>query len=164
MENKDIIDELKSLVQLDIDATRAYSQAMDAIDIKFIKDSLDDFRNDHERHIYNLSPIITELGGTPPEKSPDLKGFLIAGFTMIRSQTGTEGALNAMETNEKLTNKNYGEACSKDFPGHILTQLQANYSDEQRHLAFIQQHLKILKENPAYYDQMRAGETELKRP
>lgn len=161
MENKEIIEELKSLVQLDIDATRAYAQAIDEIDIKFIKDHLDDFRNDHERHIYNLSPHITELGGTPPEKSPDLKGFIIAGFTMIRSQTGTEGALNAMETNEKMTNENYSEACSKDFPKDILAQLQSNYDDEQRHLEFIQQQLKILKDNPHYYDQVGRGmETE----
>jgi uncharacterized protein (TIGR02284 family) len=161
MENKEIIEELKSLIQLDIDAARAYSQAIDEVDIKFIRDNLDDFRNDHERHIYNLSPLITELGGTPPDKSPDLKGFVIAGFTMIRSQAGTEGALNAMETNEKLTNKSYSEACSKDFPPNILVQLQNNYDDEQRHLEFIHQQLGILKDNPLYYGQSRAGiETE----
>jgi uncharacterized protein (TIGR02284 family) len=155
MENKEIIEELKSLIQLDIDATRAYSQAINEISIKFIRDSLDEFRNDHERHIYNLSPIITELGGTPPEKTPDLKGFLISGFTMIRSQPGNMGALHAMESNEKLTNKQYSDACNKDFPKHIIDQLRLNYQDEQKHLEFIQHQLRILSENPRFYEQAR---------
>jgi len=159
MENKDAIIELKSLIQLDIDATRAYLQAIEEINIKFIRDYLDDFRNDHERHIYNLSPFVMELGDSPPEKSPDLKGFIISGFIMIRSQTGTRGALNAMELNEKLTNKKYAEACAKDFPQRILSQIKINYQDEQKHLEFIQQQIKILTENPHYYEQARPDMT-----
>lgn len=163
MDNTEIIDELKSLSQIDIDATRAYSQAIDEIDIKIIRDAIEDFRKDHERHIYNLNSFISRLGGTPPEVSPDLKGFLIEGFTMIRSKTGTEGALKAMETNEKLTNKDYRDACSKDFPSDILDVLRSNYEDEQRHLSFIQEHLKVLQENPAYYERQRPGDWETRR-
>ncbi len=157
MESKQIIDGLNSLIQLDIDATRAYSQAIDEIDIKLIRDAFEEFRNDHEKHIDNLSLFVKRLGEKPPEKSPDLKGFLIAGFTMVRSQTGTQGALNAMETNEKLTNRKYSEACFRGFPDDILAQLRANYDDEQKHLEFIQKQLKILTQNPHYYDQARPG-------
>lgn len=155
MENKVIIEELKFLIQLDIDAARTYSRAIDEIEIKFLRDHLDDFRNDHERHVYNLSPIITELGENPPEKSPDLEGFTIAGFTEIRCGTGTESVLNAVEANEKVTNKSYSEACSKAFPPDILHQLLNNYEDEQRHLGFIRQQLVILRDNPHFYDHVR---------
>ena len=50
------------------------------------------------------------LGGNPPKRSVDLKGLLLEGFTALRSVTGTEGALKAMQSNEKTTNKKYQEA------------------------------------------------------
>jgi hypothetical protein len=53
-------------------------------------------RDDHKRHIELLASEIPTLGGTPPDYSPDFKGYLISGFTSLRSITGTEGALKAM--------------------------------------------------------------------
>src|SRR4051812_42483132 len=107
MEKADIVDNLKSLIQLDIDAVFAYGQAIDKIEEQQIRDELKRFQAQHEHHITALSAKVRELGGEPPERSRDFKGFLIEGFTAMRSLTGTKGALNAMETNEKITNKTY---------------------------------------------------------
>lgn len=151
MENNDIIDKLQSLAQLDIDAANAYAQAIKEIDIPIIRSELEKFKDDHDRHYYTLSEAISNLGGRAPDKSPDFKGFLISGFTFIRSQTGTEGALKALETNEKLTNRKYADAVSMDFPENILSLLQLNYNDEKNHLQYIQSQLRIFSENPQYY-------------
>lgn len=155
MEQSDILDQLNMLVRLDIDATRAYGQAISEIDIALIRESLDQFRSDHEHHIRNLSAIIRQFGGKPPKMSLDLNDFLITGFTDIRSAVGTMEALNAMATNEKLTNRTYSAAVGKSFPPKIESQIMAHYGDERRHLGYIQQHLKILKENPHYYEKIR---------
>jgi len=145
--NNGVIEILIDLAQLDIDAVEAYHQALERIDNKPIFDEINKFKNDHVRHIEELSALITKFGGAPPEKSKDIKGYLIEGFTALRSITGTEGALNAMETNEKVTNAKYKEAIEKNlnYPAEIMEVLQRNYSDERHHLSYIQDQLEKIE-------------------
>ncbi len=142
MTNGQMVKELNALIQLDIDALRAYDQATQNIDAFAVKSRLSDFRSDHQRHITDLSPAVTRLGGRPPANKPDLKGFLIQGFTAIRSRTGTEGALKAMQTNEKLTNRTYAQAVSMPFPDDIAAIVQRCAQDERRHLEYIDETLR----------------------
>lgn len=135
----DILDHLGKLIQLDVDATHAYDQAIKNVNEQLIKDKLIQFQSDHRKHIDLLSAKVLELGGTPPELTSDFKGFIISGFTALRSLTGTKGALEAMETNERLTNTRYEEACKLDFPVDILAICRSNWADEQRHLSFIRE-------------------------
>ncbi len=141
MGHQETIDTLKDLIQLDFDASRAYDQAIEEIDVPSIRNQLIQYRSDHERHISNLSALLRRMGETPPEPSRDIKGFLIEGFTAIRSMTGTEGALKAMETNEKLTNKRYSQATSISMPTDVADQVERNFQDEQQHLQYIEQAL-----------------------
>ena len=139
MNREDIIDNLGKLIQLDVDATHAYDQAIKNVSEQIIKDKLIQFQADHRRHIDLLSAKVLELGGTPPELTSDFKGFIIAGFTALRGLTGSKGALEAMETNVRLAASRYEEASRKDFPVDIITIVQSNFSDEQRHLSFIRE-------------------------
>ncbi|TGU74746.1 DUF2383 domain-containing protein [Geomonas terrae] len=141
MNRDDILDQLEKLIQLDVDATHAYDQAIKNVNEPIIKDKLIQFQADHRKHIDLLSAKMLELGGTPPELSSDFKGFLISGFTALRSLTGTKGALEAMESNERLTTSRYEEASKLDLPVDISAIVRANYSDEQRHLSFIREAL-----------------------
>jgi rubrerythrin len=143
MTNEEIVSELKSLIQLDIDAIRAYDQAMGNIEPSDVKARLTEFRRDHERHISALSPEVGRFGGTPPPNRPDVKGFVIQGFTAIRSMTGAEGALKAMQSNEKLTNRTYGKAVAMAFPPDLMTLLRSCADDERRHLEYIEQTLRL---------------------
>lgn len=137
MDKQELIEELGSLAQLDIDAVHAYEQAIEKIDLPVIREHMMRYRDDHQRHVTELSAAIRELGGEPPEYSPDLKGFLISGFTSLRSMTGTEGALKAMLSNEKLTNKKYEQA--RDWPPNAYQELiLKNYEDERRHIGYIE--------------------------
>jgi rubrerythrin len=139
METTEILKELTSLCHLDIDAIHAYDQALKHVDVTHIKTQLTGFRDDHHRHVKDLSEIIRRLGGQPPSFSPDFKGFLIQGMTSARSMTGTEGALKAMKTNEQLTNRNYNKAAGMAFPSDIKTVVERGLADERRHLATIEQ-------------------------
>jgi uncharacterized protein (TIGR02284 family) len=141
MEKDEIINGLCKLVQLDIDAVEAYTQAIEKIDPEPIRNSLIKFRSDHQQHITNLSAKIKELGDNPPQNA-DLKGLLLEGVTKLRSITGTEGALSAMRMNEKITNKTYAEALEQDWPADIMALIQNNANDEQGHLSYIEQALE----------------------
>jgi uncharacterized protein (TIGR02284 family) len=138
MESNEMIKKLSSLVQLDIDAIHAYDQALEKIDFPVIHKQLTRFKSDHQRHVESLSDAIRRFGGEPPTFSPDFKGFLIQGFTALRSISGTEGALKAMKTNEMLTNSTYDDALSWDFPSDVREIIVRNREDERQHLQYIE--------------------------
>jgi hypothetical protein len=56
---------------------------------------------------------------------------------------GTEMTLKAMRSNEEVLNKQYGERLKKEFPADILDIIRRNFSDEQRHLAWVEQALQL---------------------
>ena len=141
MNNVEMARALSDLVQLDIDAAHAYDQAIASIDIVSLRDQLIAFKEDHLQHITQLSKVVRALDVVPPEYSQDFKGYLIEGFTALRSVTGTEGALSAMKTNEELTNRRYRKACALPLTPNIKALVEHNYRDEQMHLAFIEKAL-----------------------
>jgi uncharacterized protein (TIGR02284 family) len=138
MNNPNLLKNLVSLVQLDIDAVHAYEKAIEKIEIGEVKETLIRFKEDHVRHIADLSPLIRDNGGEPPEFKPDFKGLLIQGFTALRSSTGTEGALKAMKMNEKLTNSTYEKALSWELPEDVRRVVQRNRADEETHLRYVE--------------------------
>jgi len=134
---KNAIDTLTGLWQLDIDAVHAYAQAIERVELVEIRDRLMEFRADHERHIRDLEICISQLGGTVGPRERDFKGFMIEGFTALRSMAGTTGALKAMQSNEEATNRHYHEALSRDLPETARGVVARNYEDERRHLAYV---------------------------
>lgn len=136
---------LNDLIQLDIDAYQAYEEAIKAITETEIKKELHSFQQDHKRHITDLSALLKSLGGEPIKQTLDFKGYIIEGMTSLRSITGTEGALKAMITNEKLTNHYYHNALEyKGFTQEVRHMITQNYHDEQRHLAYIEKTVAAL--------------------
>jgi len=144
MNEKNLIEALPNLVQLDIDAVYAYDQALKEIDDPIIKDRLLKFQDDHRNHISGLSKQIEALGGQPPEYSQDIKGYVIEAFAAIRSFTGLKGALAAMKTTEEITNRYYGEAVSRDAPSAVKEVLRTFFSEEKVHLDYITSNLQAL--------------------
>jgi hypothetical protein len=143
MDNKEIAKELSSLVQLDIDAVHAYQEAIDNIDHVQIREQLARYREDHNQHVTALSAQIRKLGEIPPEFAPDFKGYIIQGFTSLRSATGTEGALKAMHTNEKLTNSKYKDAAGwPNLPVDLRQMIAMAREDERRHIEYIEHTLE----------------------
>lgn len=143
MKNNEIISELSKLVQLDVDAIVAYNEALKKIEDLEVQAKIAEFRGDHYKHVDDLSEAITKLGGKPPKEEKDLKGYLIKGFTSLRSITGTTGSLKAMHTNEKLTNSIYEKTlCSIEWPADLKSLIQKNFQDEQKHLKYIEQILE----------------------
>lgn len=135
------IERLNDLIALDIDAVNAYESAVERVDVPYIAERLREFQQDHERHVRELSDVVRRMGGEPRRK-PDVKGFLLKGFTTITSMMGTEAALKAMQGNETLTNRTYSEALREDWPADVRTIIARNHADEQRHLRFIEQCLQ----------------------
>jgi uncharacterized protein (TIGR02284 family) len=138
----DTVKKLNNLIALDIDAVNAYEAAIKRIDVISIQERLREFQQDHRRHVQNLSEFVIRLGGSPRQK-PDVKGFIIKGFTAATSAMGNEAALKAMQGNEELTNRTYKSALDEQWPADIRTIIERNFADEQRHLAYVKECLRI---------------------
>ncbi len=141
MRTGDIIIRLNQLIQIDIDAVNAYSQAILALPPGPVRDRLATFRGDHERHVRDLSALVLDLGGTP-RRSRDLMGFMVEGFTAASGMLGEAGALTAMRSNEELTFLAYERALALDLPPDAAALVRANRDDEERHRAYIAARLR----------------------
>jgi hypothetical protein len=96
-----------------------------------------------------LTSIVRDLGGTPVEAHRDFKGRVLEGMTRLRSR-GTLGALRAMKTNEKLTNRVYNKAADAYMPPIGQAIVMENLEDERRHLAAIEAHIERLSGHGVY--------------
>ncbi len=146
---KDIVKALNELVQLDYDATKTYEQALEHVDDPEVRADLAAFREDHLRHITELSAAVRDLGGEPIDPQRDVKGFVLESMTRLRSASGTAGALKAMRLNEKLTNRSYDKAAELSLPPAARQIVLANLDDERRHLAAIEAHIARVTAKPA---------------
>lgn len=139
----DLIKKLNNLAQVDIDAYHAYTQAIESLDDQEIKEQLIRFQQDHVQHIKNFEKVVSDLGGEPVDFSRDFKGFLISGYTSVRSLTGDVGTLKAMDTNEIITNRSYDDMLKdEDLPSDIRKMIEQHSNDEKRHLAYIKKKLE----------------------
>ncbi|WP_437290475.1 PA2169 family four-helix-bundle protein [Sorangium sp. So ce406] len=132
---RDVIEVLNDLIQLDRDAIASYDQAIEACERAPIRGMLARFRDDHARHVVDLSAHVASLGGAPAQ-TRDLKGKIIEGFTAITSM-GDQSALLAMRGNEELTNRQYAAALNEGLTTEARAIVERNYDDEKRHLAWI---------------------------
>lgn len=138
---KSLVDILNQLIQLDYDASLAYTRAIAGVDAQDgdIKRQLEAFRADHERHILELSDVVNVIGGKPSVKGRDFKGLVIEGMTAAQAMLGTDGALVAMRTNEELTNRAYDAALKEELSHEVKAIVERNRDDERRHREWIQQ-------------------------
>lgn len=141
---EDMAEELGDVLKLDVDAIEAYNEAIERVQSQELRSRLSAFRDDHQRHVSDLTEAIRDMGHQPPEPKPDMKGKLIEGMTAMRSAMGDEQALKAMRQNETVTNRTYEKAVqSFTWPGEVQRMLSAGLSDERRHLDWIEQQLSV---------------------
>lgn len=143
MKTNEIVDELRDLHQLDVDAVEAYEEAIESMESDVNRRNLEKFRSEHLQHVQDLEECIVKLGGNRPERGQDVKGYLIEGMTKLRSALGEKQALKAMKQNEEITNKRYEKALSRlrdlSASREVMDLVSKNREDERKHLDFIKE-------------------------
>jgi hypothetical protein len=75
-----------------------------------------------------------------------VKRVLTKGKVVILGIAGDMGVMEAMRSNEETTNRVYGKAKEHaGLPVEAKAVIDRNYSDEQRHLAWIEQRLSAMR-------------------
>ncbi|HYR20031.1 MAG TPA: ferritin-like domain-containing protein [Myxococcales bacterium] len=149
---------VQDLIHLDMDAIKAYEQAIKACDHETVAAQLRSFQGDHQRHVNDLSEELRKLGEQPDVRT-DIKGFFIEAFTAVTAH-GTKSALLAMRGNETLTTARYKAALDlQDLPDSTKEVIRKNYADEQRHLQWIKMALdQKIWEQPQPGEKAQPGE------
>jgi Domain of unknown function (DUF2383) len=136
MTEREITEQLRALVQLDLDAVRTYELAARGVGVLALRDALGEMRRDHERHVDALGRALAGRGADVPA-GLDLKGAVLGGMTAVRALAGTEGALAALRLGEQLTTGRYAQALARPWPEPLLALVRHFHEDEHRHLLTI---------------------------
>jgi uncharacterized protein (TIGR02284 family) len=139
-----VIDELNSLIALDLDAVAAYEAAIERLENPTYTQHLSEFMMDHERHVRELTSCVTMLGGEPRRKA-DFRKILTKGKVILANIAGDKQILHAMKSNEDQTNEKYEKAvneCGVKAPPQVREVLTRGLQDERRHRSWIEQAIR----------------------
>ena len=133
-----VLAELNDLLQLDHDAVGAYEVAIEALRTPAYQQALRRFKGDHERHIAELTQLITERGGTPVQ-SPHMPTGL---FKLAMQQAGTigggdKGVLLAFKANERQVRDKYRRLAESSEDLVIADVLSRGADDEAKHYGWV---------------------------
>jgi rubrerythrin len=138
----ELIAELNDLLALDHDAVQAYSLAVGAISRAEYRETLAEFRGDHQRHVDQLTQLIQNHGGVPVQM-PHLP---TGAFKLAVQALGTLGddraVLMTFKANEAQVRDKYRRHANRPHTEAVDVILRAAAADEERHYAWVDQTLE----------------------
>jgi uncharacterized protein (TIGR02284 family) len=143
MNERDVIETLNDLIKLDYDAIEGYEQAVKRAEDPNLRGTLQQFLEDHQRHTVNLGAEVRKLGGQPPD-GPGMMRMLTEGAVMMGAMMHDKGVLQAMSSNEAITNRSYEAALGKLGEHQAALVVRQNREDERRHKQWVDQQLEAM--------------------
>jgi hypothetical protein len=127
--------ELNDLLALDHDAVEAYTIAIGALTNIGRRETVMNFRADHERHIATLTRIVRALGGTPVERAHVTTGPFKLAMQGLGAHGGDGAVILAFKTNEAQVCEKYTRAATHaaEWPAEIAEAVTDGADDEARH-------------------------------
>lgn len=125
--------DLMDMLQLECDALPTYALAIAALRRREFRDQLQQFREEHERHVRDLSAEIRRLGGMPLPFPHLPTGLLKLGVQMAGLGGGDRSVLLAFVSNEWQSQEKYARYAGLSFPPEIASLVRRHAEDEARH-------------------------------
>ena len=131
-----LLADLTDLLQLEYDALPAYSVAIAGLRRPELRETLETYRADHERHVHDLSAHIRRLGGVPLALPHLPTGLLKLTVQMAGLPGGDRAVLLAFVSNEWQSQEKYARYAARPYPPELAALLQRHAADEARHYAW----------------------------
>lgn len=147
-QQRNFLDGVKELIELDYDAIEAYKAAIENLENPDFQEKLTGFKNDHISHTRELSDFLKRNNETPPNGPDNTKNLLATGKVEVASLLGDKNILQAMLSNELDTNVAYERMyarANESADGKIESILKKGLSDEQRHKKWLEDRINELK-------------------
>jgi len=132
-------DAVKELIELEYDAVAAYREATGKLKNSAYSSKLSEFRSDHERHIKELTRLLSaKHKKIPTEAGP--KQWLTKGKVIIAGLVDDKAVLMAMRSNEIDTNTAYERMLiHEDIWPEALNIIKDGLADEKKHKAWLEE-------------------------
>lgn len=136
------VDALKELIELEFDSLEGYEAALDRLEDTEYKITLGQFRDDHKRHIQELTTLLIHHDIEPPAGHSFGKHWITTGKVVIGKLTGGDKAiLAAMKSNEGDTNIAYRRIKERiDVWADAKDIIECGLQDEQRLKTWLEAH------------------------
>ncbi|MGF1605079.1 MAG: DUF892 family protein [Rhodothalassiaceae bacterium] len=134
----DYVEALNSALLLEYNALEAYDVAIERLDHEELVTQMRRFREDHIRHIEDLTSIVRGHGHEP-HKSTGAKSMITAGKVALADLAGDKAILRAMKTNEDDTVTAYERLLGheRSLP-EAAEAVRRGHEDELRHRAWME--------------------------
>ena len=134
----EMLAQLNDLLQLDHDAVGAYEVAIESLQSPAYRHALQRFKRDHERHVEELTQLITERGGTPVQLPHLPTGmFKLAMQQAGRLAGGDRGVLLAFRTNERQVRDKYRRLAEASEDLVLADVVARGADDEAKHYGWV---------------------------
>ena len=135
-DNAALLADLTDLLQLEFDALPAYSVAIAGLRRPDLREALRTYREDHERHVHDLSAQIRRLGGVPLTVPHLPTGLLKLGVQLAGLAGGDWAVLLGFVSNEWQSQEKYARYAARPYPPEPSALLRRHAEDEARHYAW----------------------------
>jgi len=129
---EETVKELQKLTQYEIDESFLIGQCIDNIKDQALKARLLTIKTECENNIKELSDLVKQFGGEPPEYSKDFKGYFMNGYAAMRGAFTDQGVLKALHTNFKLILKPFESSINSSFPTETKETLKKIYENKKK--------------------------------
>lgn len=139
-----LLAELNDLLQLDYDSVQAYTVAIERLRDGEARSTIASFREDHERHIREITEVIRSRGGEPINLPHLPTGVFKLAVQGVGAAGGEKGILLAYKSNERQARDKYRRASNRTHDPEVGTILRLAAEDEQRHYSWVLERLEEL--------------------
>lgn len=145
---RSFVDAIKKLIELEYDSIGVYKVTMANLESFKYKDKFYEFKNDHKRHIEELSVFLERVDQKLPINPYVAKHLLTKGKIKLASTFGDENILRAMLCNEKDVITAYKRVISRVGNDNKLNRIALKaLEDEKKHKDWIQIELEKCDNN-----------------
>jgi rubrerythrin len=128
-----LLADLTDLLQLEADVLPSYTVAISGLRRPDLREALQTFHAEHERHVRDLSAEIRRCGGIPVALPHLPTGLLKLGVQLSGLPGGERTVLFAFVSNEWQSREKYARYAARPYPPEITALLQRHAADEARH-------------------------------
>lgn len=133
MYSPQLVSDLSRLFAMEVDAVRAYENALALVPPGPIRDELVVIGREHRAHADALRAEIAFRGYRAPELTSTLQGVVLGGLGSSHQPHGAEEVLAAVRANEHLASALYGRLLAKAPPEGARELLERLRADSERH-------------------------------
>ena len=143
MFSSQLVTELVRLLSMEVDAARAYANAVALLAPGPIREELALIGREHRARVDAVRDEIAFRGYLPPEPTPRVEGFVLGAAGPPPAPPRPEEALAAVVRNEALASSLYAKLLAKGPPDEARGLLERLRGESERHRAWASRALGV---------------------